>query len=119
MIVDTNNICTYCGVYIPFGAGTLLTRIHSKIVSAIKAAVIIKGDLDCYGHADNGSHFCKSGYGMIFEKKITKFGSANYINVSPCQKYPDILSYLTTVKEVFITHSHSIMLWRYALEENV
>ncbi|WP_375449087.1 DUF6570 domain-containing protein [uncultured Nostoc sp.] len=47
---------------------------------------------------------------MIIEKKIPKFGSANCINVSPCQKYPDILSDLTPVEEAFIACAHPVML---------
>lgn len=109
VIADTNDVCTCYGLFIPFGTGTLLTKAHPEFVSAIEAAVIVDDDLDCCGRTDNGSHFCNSCYGMIVEKKIPKLGSANCINVSPCQKYPDVLSDLTPVEEAFIARAHPVM----------
>ena len=46
---------------------------------------------------------------MIIEKKISKFRSANCINVSGCQKYPDILINLTLVKKAFIACAYPVM----------
>ena len=46
---------------------------------------------------------------MIVERQIPKFGSANYINVLPCQNYPDVLSDLTLVEKAFIARAHSVM----------
>ncbi len=48
-------------------------------------------------------------YGMIIEKQIPKFGSANCINVLPCQKYSDVLSDLTPIEEAFIACAHPVM----------
>lgn len=109
VIADTNDVCACCGLLIVFGTGSLLTRLYPEFVSAIKVGVIVEDDLDCCGCTDNGFQFCKSCYGMIIEKKIPKFGSANCINVSPCQKYPDILSDLTPVEEAFIACAHPVM----------
>lgn len=36
MITDTNDVCTFCGLLIVFGISSLLTRLHSEFVSAIK-----------------------------------------------------------------------------------
>ncbi len=76
---------------------------------AIEAAIIVDDDLDYCGRTDNSSHFCNTCYGMIDEKQIPKFGSTHYINILPCQKYFDVLSDLTSVKEVFITCAYSVM----------
>lgn len=110
VIVDTNDVYAYCGLLIVFETGSLLTRVYPEFVSAIEASVIVKNDLDYCGYTDNGFQFCKSCYGMIIEKKIPKFGSANCINVSPCQKYSDILSDLTLVEKTFIARAYSVML---------
>lgn len=68
MIADTNDVYTCCNLFIPFGIGTLLTKIHPKFVLATEAAIIIDNDLDYRGHTDNNSHFCNTYYGMIVEK---------------------------------------------------
>ena len=109
MIADTSNVCACCGLFIPFEASTLLTRVHPEFVPAIKAIVIVKDNLDCYKRINNGSHLYKSYYCMIVEEKIPKFESVNCINILPCQKYPDVLSNLTFVEEKFIACTHSIM----------
>lgn len=109
LIADTNDVCAYCGIVIVFGTGFLLTRVYPEFVSAIKADIILKVDLDCCGYTNNDYQFCKSGYNMIIEKKIPKFGSINCINVSPYHKYPDILSDLTLVEEAFIARAHPVM----------
>lgn len=109
VIADTNDFCACCNLYILFGAGTLLNKIHPEFISAIEAAVIVKKHLNYCGHPDNSSHFCKFCYSMIFKKKIPKFRSVNCINVSPCQKYPDIFSDLTPIKEAFIACAHPVM----------
>lgn len=109
VIADTNNVCACYGLLIVFGTGSLLTRLYPEFVSAIEAGVIVEDDLDCCGYTDNGFQFCKSCYGIIIEKKILKFGSANCINVSPCQKYPDILRDLPLVEEAFIARAHPVM----------
>ncbi len=109
VIADTNDVCTCCGLFIPFGMDTLPTKVHLELVLAIEAAIIVDDDLDCWGHTDNSSHFYNTSYGMIVEKQIPKFGSANCINVLPCQKYPDIFSDLTPVKEAFIARVQSVM----------
>ena len=46
---------------------------------------------------------------MIIEKKILKFVSINYINVSLCEKYSDILSDLTPIEEAFIAYAHLVI----------
>ena len=92
-----------------FGTSSLLTRVYSKFVSAIEADVIIKDGLNYCGCTDNSFQFCKSCYGIIIEKKILKFRSANYINISPYQKYLDILSNLTPIKEAFIARTHLVI----------
>ncbi len=65
VIADTNDVCVCCSLFIPFGTGTLLTKVHPEFVSAIKAAVIVYDDLDCCGYTDNSSHFYNIFYGMI------------------------------------------------------
>lgn len=81
MIADINNICICYGLFILFRAGTILTRVNPNFISAIETAIIIKDDLNCYKHLDYSSYFCKFCYAMVVEKKIPKFGSANYINI--------------------------------------
>lgn len=102
MIVDTNNVCTYCGLYILFEVKILLTRVHLELIFAIKAAIIIEDDFDYCGYINNGSHFCKSYYGIIIKKKILKFESANCINILAYQKYPNVFTNLILVKKIFI-----------------
>ena len=46
---------------------------------------------------------------MVVEKKISKFGSANCINVLPCQKHPNVLNDLIAVGKAVIDHAHLIM----------
>ena len=110
VIADTSNIYVYCGLFILFEAGILLTKIYPEFVSTREAAVIVKDDFDCCGRTDNGFHFCKSCYNIIIKEKILKFGSANCINVLACQKYPKVLSDLTPVKEAFIVCAHPVIL---------
>ena len=109
VIADTSDICICYNLFIPFEAGPLKSRVYPKFVFAIEEAVIVEDNLDCYGHTDHGSHFCKSCYGMIIEGKIPKFGSAHCINVSPCQKYLDSFSNLTLVEKSFIACAHSVI----------
>ncbi len=109
VIADTNDVCTCCGLFIPFGTGTLLTKIHPEFVSAIEVAVIVDDDLDYCGRTDNSSHFCNTCYSIIIEKQISKFGSTNYINVLLCQKYPEVLNDLPLIKEAFIACAHSVI----------
>ena len=110
VIVDTSDVYAYCGLFIPFGASTLLTKIHLEFVSAIKAAVIVEDNLGYCRQTDNSSYFCKSCYDMIVKKKIPKFRSANCINISVCQKYPDILIDLIFIKEAFIACIYLVIL---------
>ena len=109
MIADINDICICCGLLIVFGTGSLLTRVQLEFVSAREAGVIVEDDLDCCRCTDNSFQFCKSCYGIIIEKMISRFRLANYINISPYQKYLDILSDLTTVEEAFIARTHLVM----------
>ncbi len=109
VILDINNVCACCGLFIPFEINTLLTKVHLEFVSAIKAAIIVNDDLDYYKRTDNSSYFYNTCYGMIVEKQIPKFGSTNCINVLPYQKYPDVLSNLTFVKKAFIACAHPII----------
>lgn len=110
MIIDKNNVCAYYDLYIIFGTGFLLTRVHLEFVSAKKIDVIVEDNLDCYEYIDNDFQFCKSCYCMIIKKKILKFGSANCINVSSNQKYSPIPSDLTPIEKVFIAYAYPIML---------
>ncbi len=109
VIADINDICACCGLFILFVTGTLLIKANPEFVLAIKAAVIVDDDLDNCGRTDNNSHFCNTCYGIIVEKQIPKFGSANCINVLPYQKYPDVFSDLTFVKKLFIACAHPVM----------
>lgn len=109
VIVDTNDVCTCSSVFIPFRTSTLLIKEHSELVSVIKVSVIVDDDLDRYGHTNNNSHFCNFYYNMIIEKKIPKFGSSNCINNLPCEKYPDVSSDLTFVKESFVICAHPLV----------
>lgn len=109
MIADTNNVYACYSLFIIFITSFLLTKIHSKFVSTIKAGIMVKNNLDYYRYTDNGFQFCKSYYSMIIKKKISKFGSANCINVLFCQKYLDILIDLMSIKKAFIAYIHLIM----------
>lgn len=109
MIADTNDVCICCDLYILFEANMLLTRVYLKFISTIKTAVIVKDNLNYYKYTDNSSYFYKSCYSIIFETKIPKFGSTNYINVSSYQKYSNVFSNLTFVKKVFITCAYPVM----------
>lgn len=81
-----------------------ISKIHLEFVSAIEVAVIVDDDLNYCGRTDNNSHFCNTCYSIIVKKQISKFRSANYINVLPCrQTDSDIFSDLTSIKAVFIT----------------
>lgn len=90
-------------------ASILLTKVHLDFKLVIKATVMVNNNLDYYRYINNNFHFCKSYYDMIIKKKIPKFGSANYINVWLCQKYPDVFSDLTFVEKVFIACAHLII----------
>lgn len=109
VIASTNDICACCDLFILFGAYTMLTRIHPDFISTIKTAVIVQDHLDYFKHVDAGFHFRKSCYKMVIEKKITKFRSANCINVSRYQKYPNIFNDLTAVEEAVSACTHPIM----------
>lgn len=109
MILDINDVCICCSLFILFGFNTWLTKVYLDFIMAMEAAVIAIDNLDHYRHTNNDSHFSKSYYSMIVEKMISKFGSAKYINVLPCQKNFDVLSDLTSIKEAFITCAHPII----------
>lgn len=102
MIVNINNVCSYCNLFILSRTSTLYPKVYSDFVFLMEAAVIANHYHDYCRHTDNGSHFCKSYYYIFIEKKITKFRSVNYINVLPCQKYPNILNDLTCVKKYLL-----------------
>lgn len=87
----------------------MLIRVHLEFTSAIEVVAIVENDLYYCGHTDDSFHLCKSYYSMIFKNKIPKFGSTNCINISPCQKYPDILNDLTPVKEAFIACAYPVI----------
>lgn len=106
MITEENDICAYCDLLIVFGMGFLLTKVYPEFISTIKTDVIVEDNLNYCGYIDNSFQFCKSYYGIIIEKKIRKFGSANCINISHYQKYSDISSDLTPVEKRFITCVH-------------
>lgn len=110
IIVATNNILAYYNLFILLGASSLLTQVYPEFLSTIKIAIIAKNNLNCYGHTDNGSYFCKSCYSIIIKKKIPKFRSVNCINISFYQKYSDIFSDLTLIEKVFIVYTYPIML---------
>lgn len=108
MIIDTNDVYIYCDLFIEFKASTKLSRVYQNFVSIIKTTIIVNNNFDYFKRIDNGSHFCKSWYSKIIEKKILIFGFVNYINILFCQNYPDILNDLTSIEEVFITSAHPI-----------
>lgn len=109
MIADINDVYAYCGLFILFGTGTLLTKVYAKFILAIKDAIIVDDDLDYCRRTGNNFHFCNTYYSMIVEKQILKFGFANCINILLCQEYPDVLSDLTFIKEAFIAFAYPIM----------
>lgn len=88
----------------------MLTKIHPNLLSAIEASIIARNNFNYCRRIDTGSHFCKSYYAMVVEKKITKFGFANYINVLPYQKYFNVLNNLTAIKKAIITCINLIIL---------
>lgn len=57
VIGDTNDVCTYCGLFILFGTSIFLTRVYPEFVSVIKTALIVNDDLNCYGCTNNNFHF--------------------------------------------------------------
>lgn len=69
MITDTNNIRTYCSLFIPFRADTILTKVYLDFIFAIKIAIIVKDDLDYYRYFDSSSHFCKFCCTMLLKKR--------------------------------------------------
>lgn len=83
---------------------------YLEFISTIEVAIIVENDFDNYEYTDNSFYFCKSYYNMIVKEKIPKFGSANYINILPYQKYPNVLNNLTRIKEIFIAFVHPIIL---------
>lgn len=87
----------------------MLTKVHLEFVSAIKAAAIVDDNHDCCKRTNNSFHVCNTCYSMIVEKSIPKFGSANCINVLPCQKYSDVFSDLTPIKKTFIACIYSVI----------
>lgn len=87
----------------------MLPKVHPNFVLAIEAINILNNDIDYSKCIDNSSHYCKSCYDMIVEIKISKFGSANCINVLPYQKYPYILSDLIPIKEIFIAYTYLVI----------
>lgn len=108
VIADTNDVYACCSLFMSLETSTLLTKVYPEFVSAIEAAIIVNDNFNCCGRTDYSSHFCNTYYDMIIGEQIPKFRSANCINVLLCQKYPDILSDLTHVKEAFITCTHPI-----------
>ena len=68
--MDANDVYTYCGLIIPFGANTLLTKVYLKFLLTKNVVVIVSNEFDCCKYTDNSSHFCKSCYCIIAEKKI-------------------------------------------------
>lgn len=110
MIVDIRNICICYNLFIISGTGFLLIRIYPKFVSIIKASFIIENDFDYCRCINTSFQFCKSCYKIIIEKKISKFGSNNYINILICQKYFNILNNLVLVEKAFITCVYPIKL---------
>lgn len=109
VIAYINNVCAYCSLFIPFGTGTLLTKIHPEFVSTIKATIIINDHLDYCGYTDNSFYFYNFWYSMRVTKKILKCRSANCINVLACQKYSDVFNDLTPIKKVFIPWVYPVM----------
>lgn len=109
MIIDINNICTYYGLFIPFGAGIMMTKIYLDFISLIKVAVIIEDDFDSYGHIVADSHFCKFCYAIVVEKKFLKFRFRNCINISFYHNDPNIFNNLTAIKKAIIACVYPIM----------
>lgn len=110
IIIDIRDIYVYCSLFILFGTDTLLIRIYLEFVSIIGAVIISEDNFDCCGYTDNSSYFYKSCYGIIIKKNISKFRSANYINILSCQKYPNTYNNLTLIEKVFIISIYSIIL---------
>lgn len=102
VIVDINDFCVCCNLFLPLKTNTLLTKIYSKFILFIIIAVIVKNNLDSCEYTNNNSNFCKSCYSIIIIKMISIFRFANCINVLSCQKYPNTLSSLTLIKKEFI-----------------
>lgn len=61
----------------------LLTKVYLNIVFAKKAAIIVKNNFNCCKYIDADFYFYQFYYTIIIEKKISKFGFANYINILP------------------------------------
>ena len=93
----------HIGLFIIFKTNILLTKVYLEFVLAIKTAIIINNNFYHCGGINNCVYFYNYYYNKIFEKKIVKFESANYINILLFQKYANIFSYLTSIKKVFIT----------------
>lgn len=102
MFINTNNVYIRYGLFILFKVDILFIKIHVKFVSAKKVIITVKNNLDCCGYINNSFHFCKSYYGIIIDRKISKFRFANFINIWFCEKYPNVFSNLTFVKKKFI-----------------
>lgn len=109
MIIDIYDLYVCCDSYILFLTVILLIRIYPEFISFIKIAIIVEENLVYYGPVNNIFHFCKSYYGITVERKISKFRSANYINISLSEKYFDILSDSTFHQNIFISCIHLIV----------
>ena len=109
VIANSDNVYTCYDLFILFKTDTILTKIYPDFISAIKTAIIDKDNLKYCRHINAGSHFCNSCFIIVVEKKIIKFGFANYINVFPCQKYSNIFNNLTAIEKLIIAHTPPIM----------
>lgn len=72
--------------------------------------MILQNNLANCGQTDNKSSFCKSCYKMIVKKKISKFGSANCINIFSYQNYLNVFTDLISVKRIFIIWTYLVIL---------
>lgn len=70
---------------------------------------MVDNNLDYCGYTDNSFHFSNTYYSIIVKKPIPKFESANCINILLYEKYFNIFSNLTFIKEVFITYTYLII----------
>lgn len=61
--------------------GIKLNKIYLDFISTIEIAIIGYDNLEYYGYTDNNSHFYNFCNGIIVDIKISKFRSANCINV--------------------------------------
>lgn len=109
VIADAKQVCCCCGLFINSQSINLLSSAYSVLQKNFNSQILIKMDLDCCRYKNQLYSFCQSCVKMIAKSKVSKFDSANKINIKSYQYYPQVLKRLTIVEEAIIAQTHSII----------